>query len=125
MQKGVKLLIVLALVLAGATLAYAGAAPQGYANVTDAYAAPDGKDLDLKGSIVEGSLDRTASPITFVVEDGANTLLVQWDPALPLPDGEAGGSIEGKNVVLHGSMHDGVFVAHGMIVGCASKYRAA
>ena len=35
MKKGTKLLVVLVLVLAGATLAYAGAAPEGYQGVSD------------------------------------------------------------------------------------------
>lgn len=131
-KQGPKLLLVGILVAAGATLAYAGAAPQGLRSVEEVVADPGayaGEELELKASVVEGSLNRTALPVTFLVQDGAGVLEVRWDPALPLPDHEAGGTIEGKNVVLHGTLHlderGPYLLAHDMQVGCASKYRPA
>lgn len=131
MRKGAKLLVVAGLVAAGALLAFAGAAPEGYAGVaalaTDP-AAFAGEEVEVKATVVEGSLDREA--LRFLIGDGHATLPVRWDPARPLPDHEAGGTIEGKNVVVKGALvveADGaaVLVAREMQVGCASKYRAA
>lgn len=127
-----KVLVVLGLVAAGGLLAFAGAAPEGYASAADVAADPAafvGQDLEVKATVVEGSLDRDAVPLTFLVDDGRATLRVRWDPARPLPDHEAGGTIEGKNVVVHGTvMQDAsgaaYLLAHEMQVGCASKYRA-
>lgn len=130
MRKGVKLLIVLGLVAAGGALAFAGAAPEGYAGVSDVAAhaeAYDGKEVEVKATVLEGSLDREA--LRFVVADGEATLPVRWDAAVPLPDHEAGGTIEGKNVVVKGVVvadPEGAYlIANAMQVGCASKYRAA
>lgn len=132
MNKAARLGILLLLVVAGGALAFAGAAPQGYKGVADVRADPDGwagKEVELKGTVAEGSLVRDATPVTFLLLDGGETLQVRWDPAHPLPDHEAGGTIEGKNVVVHGTVvldDSGLFVlAHDMQVGCASKYRAA
>jgi hypothetical protein len=48
---------------------------------------------------------------------------------VPLPDHEAGGTIEGKNVIVKGVVVQGAdgprLLAREMKVGCASKYRAA
>lgn len=130
MRKGTKLLVVAGLVAAGALLAFAGAAPEGYAGVaalaTDP-AAFAGEEVEVKATVVEGSLDRDG--MRFLIEDGHATLPVRWDPAKPLPDHEAGGTIEGKNVVVKGTLvlEEGgaVLFAQEMQVGCASKYRAA
>ena len=79
--------------------------------------------------MADGSLQRAATPVTFQIADGARSLEVRWDPAHPLPDHEAGGTIEGKNVVVRGVLAadaGGTYLlAHEMIVGCASKYRPA
>lgn len=148
MRKGAKLAIVLALVAAGGALAYAGAAPEGYLGAAAIAADPrafEGREVELKASVVEGSLRRAvcdtarssadacgrdALPVTFLLDDGQATLPVRWDPATPLPDHEAGGTIEGKNVVVHGVVRVDeagapYLAAHEMQVGCASKYRAA
>jgi cytochrome c-type biogenesis protein CcmE len=129
-RKGTKLLLVVGLVAAGGALAFAGAAPEGYAGVATIAADPaafDGTEVEVKASVVEGSLDRDA--LRFLVDDGRGALPVRWDPARPLPDHEAGGTIEGKNVVVKGVvvLEDGAPVLHAtdMQVGCASKYRAA
>ena len=130
MKKSAKLVVVLVLVLAGATLAYAGAAPEGYQGVSDVARDPGafaGKGVQLKGSVAEGSVDRANG--TFALVDGATRLAAKWDPSVPFPDAEAGGTIEGKNVIVTGvvTVENGapVLLAHDMKVGCASKYRAA
>jgi cytochrome c-type biogenesis protein CcmE len=130
-RRGAKLLIVLALVAAGATLAYAGAAPQAYKSVSEAAGDPSlvGQEVQVKASVVEGSVARNATPETFRIADGSRELLVRWNPAIPLPDQEAGGTVEGKNVVVAGTlMRDAstgqlYLQASSMSVGCASKYR--
>lgn len=133
MKKGAKLLVLVLLIGAGGALAFAGAMPEGYESVDDVLANPaayDNREVGLKATIVEGSLDRAADPVRFLIADGANALPVRWDPAHPLPDHEAGGTIEGKNVVVHGLIlldENGApyLLAHEMQVGCASKYRPA
>lgn len=133
MKKSVKLLVVLAVLAAGATLAFVGAAPAGYKNVSDVVTDPGlvGHSVELKASVVEGSVTRNATPVTFRIADASHTVAVRWDPAMPLPDQEAGGTIEGKNVVVTGTLERDAstgelyVLASGMQVGCASKYRAA
>ena len=130
MKRALRLGILVAILGAGGALAFAGAMPEGYRGVgdlTDDPARYAGREVDVKASVLEGSLRRDASPVTFTLVDGARTLDVRWDPAHPIPDHEAGGTIEGKNVVVHGTLVvDGdtyFLLAHEMTVGCASKYR--
>lgn len=131
MNRGLRLGVLLGVLALGAALAFAGAQPQGYASVAQVLDEPEvGRTYDLKASVLEGSLVRNATPITFQLVEGARTLEVRWDPAHPLPDHEAGGTIEGKNVVVRGVLqrdHGGTWylLANEMTVGCASKYRPA
>ena len=129
-KPAVRIGILVAVLVAGGALAFAGAQPQGFltvAQVVDDPEAHRGRALDVKASVVEGSLVRNATPITFEIADGARVLQVRWDPAHPLPDHEAGGTIEGKSVVVRGELvtdASGTYLlAHEMTVGCASKYR--
>lgn len=131
-QKALRLGILVAILMAGGALAFAGAMPEGYRGVGEVAGEPQrfqGKTIDVKASVLEGSLRRDATPMTFLLVEGAQTLEVRWDPAHPIPDHEAGGTIEGKNVVVHGTLvRDGdnyFLAAHEMTVGCASKYRPA
>jgi cytochrome c-type biogenesis protein CcmE len=131
-NKGAKVAILLLLVVAGGALAYAGSRPEGYQGVGDVVANPAafaGKEVQLKASVVPGSVNRTGSPITFLIEDGHAQLPVEWDPRKPLPDQEAGGTIEGKNVVVTGVLVTDAggtrLRATDVSVGCASKYRPA
>lgn len=132
MRKALKAGILVLLLVAGGALAYAGSRPEGYQGVADVVANPGafaGREVQLKASVVPGSLERAADPVAFVIEDGHARLPVQWDPARPLPDQEAGGSIEGKNVVVTGIVVTDAsgthLVARDITVGCASKYRPA
>ena len=129
-RKSLRLGILLGVLALGGALAFAGAQPQGFASVAQVLDDPEeGREYDLKASVLEGSLVRNATPVTFQLVEGARTLEVRWDPAHPLPDHEAGGTIEGKNVVVRGVLAkegDTYFLlAHEMTVGCASKYRPA
>lgn len=122
--------LLLLAVAAGGALALVGAAPEAYPTVAQVVARPDAyDDVHVKGTIVEGSLQRDATPVRFLMADGAHALEVRWDPAQPLPDHEAGGSIEGKNVVVGGRLvrdsEATYLLATEMTVGCASKYRPA
>ena len=130
-KKGPKLALVVLLVAAGGALAFAGALPEGYKSVGDVTRDPgafSGREVELKASVIEGTLMRETLPLRFLITDGTASLEVRWDPALPLPDHEAGGTIEGKNVVVHGTVlrddETGApyLLAHDMQVGCASKY---
>lgn len=130
MQKALRLGILVAILCAGGALAFAGAMPEGFRGVGEVVDAPErfaGEEIDVKASVVEGSLERNATPVRFLLAEGARTLEVRWDPAHPLPDHEAGGTIEGKNVVVRGTLvaQEGelYLLAHEMTVGCASKYR--
>lgn len=131
MRRALKLGLLLGVLAAGGALAFAGAAPQGYASVAQVLDAPAvGEEYHLKASVLEGSLDRNATPVTFALVEGAQTLEVRWDPAHPIPDHEAGGTIEGKNVVVRGTLERDAagtlyLAAREMTVGCASKYRPA
>lgn len=128
-KRATRLVLLLALLAAGATLAYAGAQPQAYLAVGDvagnpsAYAA---REVELKGTVIEGSLARDAEPLRFLMGDGGSALEVRWDPARPIP--ETGGTIEGKSVVIRGQVvtdAGGTYLlADSMQVGCASKYQA-
>ena len=124
-----RVLVLLAFALAGAGLAFAGAMPESYATVGDVVAGSahgHGGRVTVKAAVLEGSLER-GNVTRFVLTDGASHLAVAWTKALP--DHETGGSIEGKMVVLSGTvvLEDGRPVLHGesMQVGCASKYERA
>ncbi|HUR67899.1 MAG TPA: cytochrome c maturation protein CcmE, partial [Candidatus Thermoplasmatota archaeon] len=130
-KRGLRIGILVGVMLAGGALAFAGAQPEGFLTVTQALDDPAhrGRDVDVKATVVEGSLDRNATPVAFEIADGARVLAVRWDPAVPLPDHEAGGTIEGKSVVVRGTLlsdASGTYLlAREMTVGCASKYRPA
>lgn len=131
MRKTAKVVLLLLLVGAGGALAFAGAMPEAYESVgavVDDPARFEGREVGIKATVVPGTLDRAVEPVRFLAADGARALEVRWDPAHPLPDHEAGGTIEGRNVVIHGTLlrdEAGVpyLLAHEMQVGCASKYR--
>lgn len=132
MNKRAKLAIVLLVVAAGGALAFAGAAPQAMRTASDLAQSPDdfsGTTVQLKAAVRAGSVERGNGTFAFVVEDDASALRVEWASAKPLPEHEAGGSIEGRVVVLTGALARDdagwVFRATDMQVGCASKYEPA
>jgi cytochrome c-type biogenesis protein CcmE len=131
-KKAWKLAIVLGLVVGGATLAFAGASPAALKGVTDVArdpAALAGKEIQVKATIAAGSVNRTASPLTFAIEEPGARFPVVWTSPKPIPEEEAGGTIEGRTVVVKGivAQQGGqwVLLASDMQVGCASKYEPA
>lgn len=132
MRKRAKLALVLVLLAAGAALAFVGATPAAYRTVGDLAADPTsyaGRSVDVKANVLAGSVDRSNGTFAFAINDERATLPVVWDSMKPLPEHEAGGSIEGRTVVLRGTLaeRDGrwVLLAEEMQVGCASKYEPA
>lgn len=133
MKRTTRVALLLGVLAAGATLAFAGAKPEGFQSVDAVLADPDafeGREVHVKATVLEGSLRRDAEPVTFVIGGEFGSLEVRWSEAHPLPDHEAGGTIEGKNVVVVGQLArdtDGALylAAQEMTVGCASKYRPA
>lgn len=132
MKKGARLLVVLAFVAVGGLLAYAGAAPEGFKSVTEVVRDPaafEGRAVELRATIAVGSLERSGDTVRFLAADDVHELEVRWNPSIPLPEHEAGGTLEGKSVVVSGVLHltdEGMFLmADDMKVGCASKYEAA
>ncbi|HLE97724.1 MAG TPA: cytochrome c maturation protein CcmE [Candidatus Thermoplasmatota archaeon] len=126
MRRRARLALLLTLAAAGGALAFAGALPSGYATVGDvvAGAVEHQGEVTVKAAVLEGSVQRDADPVRFVLTDGASRISVVWDRTLP--EHEAGGSLEGRTVVVTGTVteRDGemVLVATDMQVGCASKY---
>jgi cytochrome c-type biogenesis protein CcmE len=132
MRPRTRVLLLVGVVAVGGLLAFAGARPQGFLSVAAVTAQPmayEGRELQLKGTVIEGTFDRSATAPAFLLSDGQGTIEVRWDPSRPIPDHEAGGTIEGKNVVVKGTLArdaNGLhLLATEMQVGCASKYRAA
>ncbi|HWG90130.1 MAG TPA: cytochrome c maturation protein CcmE [Candidatus Thermoplasmatota archaeon] len=129
MNKQAKILLVLALAAAGTAIAFVGSLDEGFKSVSEiVQEAPDyeGRHVELKATIVPGSLNRTADDhFTFQITDDKTELSVLWTK--PIPNHEAGGSIDGRTVTIKGFLqadpHKGyVFHAEDMVVGCASKY---
>lgn len=130
MRKAAKLALAILVLTAGGAIAFAGAAPEAYKTVGELTADParfDGKVVDLKASVLTGSLVRGNGTVTFAVGEDGKRLPVEWASEKPIPEHEAGGTIEGRSVVVTGTLArsaDGalVFLATDMQVGCASKY---
>jgi cytochrome c-type biogenesis protein CcmE len=124
-KRTAKLLVAAVLALAGAALAFAGTAPKQLSTVSDVVAKPPGTAVELRGTVKAGSLDRNATPATFVVTDGAADLLVRWSK--PLPSGSEGASLDGRAVVVRGTIVAApggrALDATDLQVGCASKYQ--
>ena len=128
MEKRWKILLVLAVASAGTAIAFVGAMPEGFKSVSDLVVDAhryEGRMVELKATVVPASLDRTGDGFRFLVTDDATELLVVWTK--PIPNHEAGGTIEGRTVQLKGTLtrdaqHGYVFHAEDMVVGCASKY---
>jgi len=80
-----------------------------------------GKTLKVAGDVVEGSIDRTKSPLEFVITHAGKTLKVQYVGQAVLPDTFQDGS---KAVVEGNISPDGTFHASHIEAKCASKYEA-
>ncbi|HVL48650.1 MAG TPA: cytochrome c maturation protein CcmE [Candidatus Thermoplasmatota archaeon] len=133
MRRAAKLAIVLLLVAAGGALALIGVAPQELKSVATLVDDPEpwiGRDVGLKATVREGSLVRANGTVAFDVVGDHRVLPVRWASHHAVPEHDAGGTLEGRTVVVEGRLaRDGagalVFLAHDMQVGCASKYEPA
>jgi cytochrome c-type biogenesis protein CcmE len=78
---------------------------------------------DLTGKVVEGSVERDGSTLSFEVadRDGSAGLPVQYTGQVPDP------FREGREVILTGTVDDGTFVAEkdSLITKCPSKFSEA
>ena len=81
----------------------------------------DGKTLKVAGEVIAGSIDRTKSPMAFVLGNQDKTIRVRYVGKDIIPDTFKDGTkalVEGK------AASDGVFQATHIEAKCASKYEA-
>jgi len=81
----------------------------------------EGETLKVAGDVVAGSIDRSVSPMEFIIGHQGNTLKVQYVGRAVIPDTFKDGS---KAVVEGTPNEDGVFQARHIEAKCASKYEA-
>jgi len=80
-----------------------------------------GRTIKVAGDVVEGSIDRTKSPMEFLIGHEGRTLRVRYVGKAVLPDTFT----DGSKAVVEGSISDdGVFQARHIEAKCASKYEA-
>lgn len=135
MKRSAKLGLAVILVAIGGALAFVGATPQAYQTVSALANDPadwEGRLVEVKATVVPGSLNATAedTPLAFTVRDDRMSLPVRWDAERPIPPHEDGGTIEGRTIVVKGTVVQGddgtwFLLAEDMQVGCASKYEPA
>ena len=80
-----------------------------------------GKTLKVAGDVMDGSIDRSKSPMEFVIANQGKTLKVQYVGKDVLPDTFKDGC---KAVVEGNILQGGVFQARHIEAKCASKYEA-
>lgn len=129
MRPPAKVLVAILLLVAGTGIAFAGASPDEHRTVTDVVTSPrldPGDEVHVKATVAEGSLNRNATPTTFLLEDPRNQLLVRYPKPIPLERVE--GTLGGRTAVVAGVLDraDGQLVLDGtnLDLGCASKYRS-
>jgi cytochrome c-type biogenesis protein CcmE len=80
-----------------------------------------GKTVKVAGDIVEGSIDRSRTPMEFVISTRGKSLRVRYVGTDVIPDTFK----DGSQAVVEGSVTpDGVFQARHVEAKCASKYEA-
>jgi cytochrome c-type biogenesis protein CcmE len=80
-----------------------------------------GETLKIAGDVAEGSIDRSKSPMEFVIGHNGEVLRVQYIGTAVIPDTFKAGS----RAVVEGSVNeDGIFQARHIEAKCASKYEA-
>ncbi len=80
-----------------------------------------GKTVKVAGDVVAGSIDRSQSPMQFVISSRGQTLRVKYIGKDVIPDTFKD---ESKAVVEGNLGQDGVFQARRIEAKCASKYEA-
>jgi cytochrome c-type biogenesis protein CcmE len=81
----------------------------------------EGETFKVAGDVVAGSINRTASPMEFIIGNEGDTLKVRYVGRAVIPDTFQDGS---KAVVEGTLVEDGVFEARHIEAKCASKYEA-
>jgi len=80
-----------------------------------------GKTLKVAGDVVEGTINRSKTPLEFVISHEGKSLKVQYVGKDVIPDTFKDGS---KAVVEGTVIQNGVFQARHIEAKCASKYEA-
>jgi len=80
-----------------------------------------GKTIKVAGDVVEGSIDRSRTPMEFVISTRGKSLRIRYVGKDVIPDTFK----DGSQAVVEGSVaSDGVFQARHIEAKCASKYEA-
>ena len=80
-----------------------------------------GKTVKVAGDVVEGSIDRTGTPMRFTISNQGKSLQVCYVGKDMVPDT----FMDGSKAVVEGSLaQDGTFQARRIEAKCASKYEA-
>jgi len=124
MRRRTRLLLVVAVGVAGAGVAVAGVLPQGFVSVQDVAGHPHqfaGQEVHVKAVVVDGSVARGDGLFAlFKIADGPSQLPVEYKGSLPEMFGG------GRTVVVSGMVDERasgpVLVASSIQGGCASKY---
>ena len=130
MSKGLQIAIAVLTVCGGLVWVIAsGGAGEGtfrYSGNVDEYLAadrPDVSDLRIHGFVVDGSIqkDLPAGHVDFEIADAGDprALPVRYQ-GIDMPDLFG----DGAEVVIEGSIHQGVFLAERVMAKCPSKYEA-
>jgi cytochrome c-type biogenesis protein CcmE len=78
--------------------------------------APTARTFRIGGMVVEGTVKRDGTKVSFVVTDTAKSIPVRYEGILPDL------FKEGKGVVAQGQLHDGVFVAREVLAKHDENY---
>jgi cytochrome c-type biogenesis protein CcmE len=80
-----------------------------------------GKTVKVAGDVVEGSIDRTKTPLEFMITSKGKSIRVRYVGKDIIPDTFK----DGSKAVVEGSVgQDGIFQARRIEAKCASKYEA-
>jgi cytochrome c-type biogenesis protein CcmE len=80
-----------------------------------------GENFRVNGNVVDGSIERATGRLgaAFEMTDGSRRLKVRFGKETPDT------FVDGSEVVVEGSMRDGVFEAHTLLAKCPSKYESS
>jgi cytochrome c-type biogenesis protein CcmE len=121
-KRKIRLVVALgAAVLLGAALVYTSFSASSEAREPSELIGAEGGRYELTGKVVEGSIERQGSDLRFEVSDRDDpTARIPVDYAGQVPDPFR----EGREVIVSGTVEDGVFVAEkdSLVTKCPSKF---
>jgi cytochrome c-type biogenesis protein CcmE len=121
-KRKIRLVVALgAAVLLGAALVYTSFSASSEAREPSELIGAEGGSYELTGKVVEGSIERQGSDLRFEVSDRDDpTARIPVDYAGQVPDPFR----EGREVIVSGTVEDGVFVAEkdSLVTKCPSKF---